>query len=69
MNRRGCRLLVEPRAGFPVLLVESRRERTCICVICVICGRIEVVGTWDDLVIREIRAYRDRAQPGARLAP
>lgn len=25
---------------------------------------IEVVGTWDDLVIREIRAYRVRAQPG-----
>jgi len=24
---------------------------------------IEVVGTWDDLVIREVRAYRDRAQP------
>lgn len=24
---------------------------------------IEVVGTWDDLVIREIRAYRVRAQP------
>lgn len=24
---------------------------------------IEVVGTWDDLVIREIRAYRERAQP------
>ncbi|MDP2054721.1 MAG: alpha/beta fold hydrolase [Acidobacteriota bacterium] len=24
---------------------------------------IEVVGTWDDLVIREIRAYRRRAQP------
>lgn len=27
---------------------------------------IEVVGTWDDLVIREIRAYRLRAQPAAR---
>jgi hypothetical protein len=24
---------------------------------------IEVVGTWDDLVIREIRAYRDRVEP------
>jgi pimeloyl-ACP methyl ester carboxylesterase len=24
---------------------------------------IEVVGTWDDLVIREVRAYRDRVQP------
>lgn len=24
---------------------------------------IEVVGTWDDLVIREIRAYRERVQP------
>jgi pimeloyl-ACP methyl ester carboxylesterase len=24
---------------------------------------IEVVGTWDDIVIREIRAYRDRVQP------
>lgn len=27
---------------------------------------IEVVGTWDDLVIREIRAYRLRAQPADR---
>jgi pimeloyl-ACP methyl ester carboxylesterase len=27
---------------------------------------IEVVGTWDDLVIREIRAYRDRVDPKAR---
>ncbi len=27
---------------------------------------IEVVGTWDDLVIREIRAYRLRAQPSER---
>lgn len=27
---------------------------------------IEVVGTWDDLVIREIRAYQQRAQPGSR---
>jgi dienelactone hydrolase len=27
---------------------------------------IEVVGTWDDLVIREIRAYRDRVEPKAR---
>lgn len=25
---------------------------------------IEVVGTWDDLVIREVRAYHERAQPG-----
>jgi len=24
---------------------------------------IEVVGTWDDLVIREVRAYRDRVEP------
>jgi hypothetical protein len=24
---------------------------------------IEVVGTWDDLVFREIRAYRDRVEP------
>ena len=24
---------------------------------------IEVVGTWDDLVIRELRAYRDRVEP------
>ena len=24
---------------------------------------IEVVGTWDDIVIREIRAYRDRVEP------
>lgn len=24
---------------------------------------MEVVGTWDDLVIREIRAYRDRVEP------
>ncbi|MDO8677706.1 MAG: alpha/beta hydrolase domain-containing protein [Acidobacteriota bacterium] len=24
---------------------------------------IEVVGTWDDLVVREVRAYRDRVQP------
>ncbi len=27
---------------------------------------IEVVGTWDDLVIREIRAYRDRVEPKER---
>ena len=27
---------------------------------------IEVVGTWDDLVIRELRAYRDRVKDGAR---
>lgn len=27
---------------------------------------IEVVGTWDDLVIRELRAYSDRVQPTAR---
>ena len=27
---------------------------------------IEVVGTWDDLVIREVRAYRERAQPADR---
>ena len=27
---------------------------------------IEVVGTWDDLVIREIHAYRDRVEPKAR---
>ena len=27
---------------------------------------IEVVGTWDDLVIREVRAYRDRVEPAAR---
>lgn len=27
---------------------------------------IEVVGTWDDLVIREVRAYRERAQPSER---
>jgi pimeloyl-ACP methyl ester carboxylesterase len=27
---------------------------------------IEVVGTWDDLVIRELRAYRDRVKAGAR---
>jgi pimeloyl-ACP methyl ester carboxylesterase len=27
---------------------------------------IEVVGTWDDIVIREIRAYRDRVQPNDR---
>ena len=27
---------------------------------------IEVVGTWDDLVIREIRAYRDRVDPKER---
>ena len=26
---------------------------------------IEVVGTWDDLVIRELRAYSERAQPRA----
>lgn len=24
---------------------------------------IEVVGTWDDIVIREVRAYRDRVEP------
>lgn len=24
---------------------------------------VDVVGTWDDLVIREVRAYRERAQP------
>ena len=24
---------------------------------------IEVAGTWDDLVIRELRAYRDRVEP------
>lgn len=27
---------------------------------------LEVVGTWDDLVIREIRAYRDRVEPKER---
>ncbi len=27
---------------------------------------IEVVGTWDDLVIREVRAYRDRVEPKER---
>jgi hypothetical protein len=27
---------------------------------------IEVVGTWDDLTIREIRAYRDRVEPKER---
>jgi poly(3-hydroxybutyrate) depolymerase len=27
---------------------------------------IEVVGTWDDLVIRELRAYRDRVKDGSR---
>ncbi|HEX6164437.1 MAG TPA: alpha/beta fold hydrolase, partial [Vicinamibacterales bacterium] len=27
---------------------------------------IEVVGTWDDLVIREIRAYRERVEPKER---
>jgi hypothetical protein len=27
---------------------------------------VEVVGTWDDLVIRELRAYRDRVKDGAR---
>ena len=27
---------------------------------------MEVVGTWDDLVIREVRAYRDRVEPKAR---
>jgi pimeloyl-ACP methyl ester carboxylesterase len=27
---------------------------------------IEVVGTWDDLMIREIRAYRDRVEPKER---
>ena len=27
---------------------------------------IEVVGTWDDIVIREVRAYRDRVEPKER---
>jgi hypothetical protein len=27
---------------------------------------IEVVGTWDDLVIREVRAYANRVEPGDR---
>ena len=27
---------------------------------------IEVVGTWDDIVIREVRAYRERVEPKAR---
>jgi poly(3-hydroxybutyrate) depolymerase len=27
---------------------------------------LEVVGTWDDLVIREVRAYRDRVEPKER---
>ena len=27
---------------------------------------IEVVGTWDDVVIREVRAYRDRVAPRER---
>ena len=27
---------------------------------------IEVVGTWDDIVIREVRAYRDRVEPKQR---
>jgi pimeloyl-ACP methyl ester carboxylesterase len=46
-------------AAKPPANVENSTARPSIPV-------IEVVGTWDDLVIREIRAYRDRVEPKER---
>ena len=43
-------------ASRPPGTVENSTARPSIPV-------IEVVGTWDDLVIREVRAYRDRVEP------
>ena len=44
------------RAARPAGTVENSTAKPSI-------PTIEVVGTWDDLVIREIRAYRDRVEP------
>ena len=43
----------------PPATVENSTARPSIPV-------IEVVGTWDDLVIREVRAYRERVEPKER---
>jgi hypothetical protein len=43
-------------ASRPQGTVENSTARPSIPV-------IEVVGTWDDIVIREVRAYRDRVEP------
>jgi pimeloyl-ACP methyl ester carboxylesterase len=46
-------------ASRPPASVENSTARPSIPV-------IEVVGTWDDIVIREVRAYRDRIEPKER---
>ena len=46
-------------AARPPGTVENSTARPSIPV-------IEVVGTWDDIVIREVRAYRDRVEPNER---
>jgi len=43
-------------ATRPTGIVENSTAKPSIPV-------IEVVGTWDDLMIREVRAYRDRVEP------
>ena len=43
-------------ASRPPVTIENSTAKPSIPV-------IEVVGTWDDIVIREVRAYRDRVEP------
>ena len=52
----GASVATTPR---PTGTVENSTARPSVPV-------IEVVGTWDDLVIREVRAYRDRVEPKER---